>query len=200
MPTTQTKILTPEIKACVEKRIRECLDLAAAIWPDHTTKFQDAVTVRYDVKNHVGGIAISGGPDDWTIRLNPVLCFENVERFMKQTVGHEVAHLVTRVVYGSTKQVEDPKTGKKVTKKIRSHGAEWRSVMVKFDLEPTTCHTYDCSSIELKKKQRTKRGAALTVSQLDDLVRRLEQGVKRLPVELRAQFGRHCLELAEIGE
>lgn len=197
MMEAERKILTKEIKDRVDKRIRECLDIATAIWPDHAAKFQDAVTVRYDVKNHVGGWAITGGPDDWTIRLNPVLCFENVEHFIEQTVGHEAAHLITGVVFGRTKQVEDPQTGKMVTKKIRSHGAEWRSVMVKLGLKPDRCHTYDCSSIEVKKKARAKRGAPLTPAQITELLRRLEQGVKRLPREVQEEFADRCRAMAE---
>ena len=200
MTTPDRKILTPELKARVDARIRECLDIATAIWPDHAAKFQDAVTVRYDVKNHVGGWAITGGPDDWTIRLNPVLCFENVEHFIVQTVGHEAAHLITGVVFGRTKQVEDPKTGKLVTKKIRGHGAEWRSVMVKLGLKPDRCHTYDCSSIEIKKKARAKRGAPLTPTQVLELMKRLELGIKRLPREAQEEFGNRCLDIASAGE
>jgi predicted SprT family Zn-dependent metalloprotease len=186
------KLLTPELKQKVEKRVRELLDLAAAIWPDHTAKFQDAPVVRYDIKNRFGGVAITGGADDWTIRLNLILCYENEAHFIEQTVGHEVAHLVQRVVFGSTKRVEDPKTGKLAVKKIRSHGPEWRSVMVKFGLEAARTHKYDTTSIETKKRARSKRGAKLTPSQTADMIKRLSTGFKRLDDEAKAEFISMC--------
>ena len=186
------KLLTPELVLRIDRRIRDLLDLAAAIWPDHSAKFQDAPTVRYDIKNHFGGVAISGGQDDWTIRLNLILCYENEAEFIEQTVGHEVAHLVQRVVFGSTKLVEDPKTGKKVIKKIRSHGPEWRQVMVKFGLIVSRTHNYDTSSIEIKKRARAKRGAHLTAEQTADMFKRLETGFKRLSNDAKREFLQRC--------
>lgn len=191
------KLLTPELKQKVEKRVRELLDLAAAIWPDHTAKFQDAPDIRYDIKNRFGGVAITGGAEDWTIRLNLILCYENEAHFIEQTVGHEVAHLVQRVVFGSTKMVEDKKTGKREVKKIRSHGPEWRSVMVKFGLEAARTHKYDTSSIETKKRARSKRGAHLTPAQTADMIKRLSTGFKRLSDDAKREFVMMCEELLD---
>lgn len=180
------KLLTPELQAKIERRVRECLDIASKRWPEHTAKFEDAVTIRYDVKNRVGGLAISGGSEDWTIRLNLILCFENEEHFIKQTVGHEVAHLVNHVVHGFTKQVEE--NGKMVTKKVRSHGKEWRSVMVELGLEPKIYHTYDTSSIQTKSRRRASRGSVVTSGQALDILRRLQTGFKRLDKNSREAF------------
>jgi predicted SprT family Zn-dependent metalloprotease len=194
------KLLTKELMDKVEKRVRELLDLAAAIWPDHTAKFQDAPEIRYDIKNRFGGVAISGGRDDWTIRLNVILCYENEADFIHQTVGHEVAHLVQRVVFGSTKNVEDKKTGLKVMKKIRSHGPEWRSVMVKFDLIPAVTHKYDTSSIQTKKRPRSKRGAKLDLRQTLEMLKRLETGFRRLSAAAKRDFIARCEEVLEGAE
>lgn len=191
------KLLTKELMEKVEKRVRELLDLASAIWPDHTAKFNDAPEVRYDIKNRFGGVAITGGRDDWTIRLNLILCYENEADFIKQTVGHEVAHLVCRVVHGSTKLADDKKTGKQVVKKIRSHGPEWRSVMVKFDLIPAVTHKYDTSSIQTKKRPRAKRGAKLDLRQTMEMLKRLETGFKRLGTTAQRDFITHCEAILE---
>lgn len=180
------KLFTPALHAKVEKRVRECLDMAAKKWPQHEAKFQDAVTIRYDVKNRFGGLAISGGSEDWTIRLNLILCFENEDHFIKQTVGHEVAHLVNHVVHGFTKQVEEK--GKMVTKKVRSHGKEWRHVMTVLGLEPKIYHTYDCSSIQTKPRRRARRGSVLTPTQTADMIRRLQTGFKRLDDDTKKVF------------
>lgn len=194
------KLLTPELKHKVEKRVRELLDLASALWPDHTAKFQDAPDIRYDIKNRFGGVAISGGREDWTIRLNLILCYENEAEFIHQTVGHEVAHLVQRVVFGSTKVVEDKKTGLKVTKKVRSHGPEWRSVMVKFDLMPAVTHKYDTTSIQTKKRPRSKRGAKLDMRQTAEMLKRLETGFKRLSENAKREFLQRCEDIIDESE
>ena len=186
------KLLTKELMEKIEKRVRDLLDVAAAIWPDHTAKFQDAPEIRYDIKNRFGGVAISGGKDDWTIRLNLILCYENEAHFIEQTVGHEVAHLVQRVAFGSTKQVENKLTGKMETKKVQSHGPEWRSVMVKFGLEAARCHKYDTSSIQTKKRARAKSGAFLTAAQTIEMLKRLETGYRRLDSDAKRAFIRQC--------
>lgn len=184
------KLLTKELMEKVEKRVRSLLDLASAIWPEHTAKFNDAPEVRYDIKNRFGGVAITGGTDDWTVRLNLILCYENEEHFIEQTVGHEVAHLVARAIHGHTKLAEDPKTGKMVVKKIRSHGPEWRAVMVKFSLIPHVTHRYDTSSIQTKKRPRATRGAKLNPQQMGEMLKRLETGFKRLDDDAMLEFFR----------
>lgn len=198
--TNPRKLLTPELRQKVEKRVRELLDLATAIWPDHTAKFQDAPDIRYDIKNRFGGVAITGGREDWTIRLNLILCYENESNFIEQTVGHEVAHLVQRVVYGATKLVEDRKTGKREVKKIRSHGPEWRGVMTKFGLEAARTHKYDTTSIEVKKRARSKRGAHLTPAQAADMLKRLATGFKRLNDDAKREFINQCEAVLDGGE
>ncbi len=190
------KLLSPELRVKVEKRVRELLDFSAKRWPEHAAKFQDAPDIRYDVKNRFGGLAVSGGREDWTIRLNLILCYENEEHFIKHTVGHEVAHLVCRVVHGFTKRVEEK--GQTVVKKVRSHGKEWRSVMVEFDLKPNTYHTYDTSSIEIKKRARSKRGAPLTPSQTLDMLKRLQTGFRRLDKDAKQEFMDWC-EARQLG-
>lgn len=197
------KLLTPELKARVELKVRHYLDLATALWPDHAAKFNDAPKIRWDIKNRFGGTAQSGGPDDWTIRLNLILCYENMDQFIdspKSTVAHEVAHLVQHVVFGFTKQVEDKATGKKVTKKVRAHGPEWREVMVKLGQEPNRCHTWDTSSIEVKKRKRAKPGSLLDLLKVVDMRRRLMTGVKRLDSDSLREFIRECEQILEDRE
>lgn len=180
------KLLTADRMRKVELRVRELLDKAAEIWPKHKAQFQDAPTIRYDIKNRFGGVAISGGADDWTIRLNLILMYENEEDFLHNTVGHEVAHLIQRVVYGMTKQVEE--NGQKVTKKVRSHGPEWRQVMVELGLKPATYHTYDTSSIQSKKRKRKPRGAKLNFAETIDMLKRLKNGIRRLDDNAKSEL------------
>ncbi|UVE16549.1 SprT family zinc-dependent metalloprotease [Pseudomonas sp. LS44] len=62
------------------------------------------------------------------LRFNPQLYRENQEHFLKQTVAHEVAHLVAHQLFGS---------------KIQPHGEEWQLIMRGvYELPPDRCHTY----------------------------------------------------------
>lgn len=191
------KLLTPRVKAKVEARVRDCLERATAIWPDHHERFSEMPTIRYDIKNRDGGVAISGGALDWTIRLNLILLVENENDkqdendFVWQVVGHEVAHLVQRVVFGFVKTVD----GK--IKKVRSHGPEWKEVMVKLGMKPLKYHKFDTSSIDKPKRHRAKVGAVVTSMQLEDMLRRLQNGYKRLPEEGKTRFAEWVADINE---
>ena len=69
------------------------------------------------------------------LRFNAQLYRENREHFLRQTVAHEVAHLVAHQLFGSG---------------IRPHGSEWQQIMGKvYGLPAERCHTY-----EVKRRQR----------------------------------------------
>ena len=62
------------------------------------------------------------------LRFNPKLYAENREHFLKQTVAHEVAHLVAHQLFGE---------------RIAPHGEEWQLIMRGvYELPPNRCHTY----------------------------------------------------------
>lgn len=62
------------------------------------------------------------------LRFNPRLYHENQDDFLRQTVPHEVAHLVAHQVFGA---------------RIQPHGEEWRLIMRGvYDLPPDRCHRY----------------------------------------------------------
>jgi SprT protein len=62
------------------------------------------------------------------LRFNPTLYAQNREDFLRQTVPHEVAHLIAQALYG---------------RRIRPHGAEWQTIMREvFALQPLRCHSY----------------------------------------------------------
>ncbi|USE34938.1 SprT family zinc-dependent metalloprotease [Endozoicomonas sp. SCSIO W0465] len=63
------------------------------------------------------------------LRFNKVLLQENREHFIRQTVAHEVAHLLAYELFGP---------------KIRAHGKEWHGIMARvFRLPADRCHRYD---------------------------------------------------------
>jgi SprT protein len=175
-PVIPTKrILTPELQKKIEARVRECLDIAQKVYPKHAKKFDKLPTILYNIKNTVGGLAYTGGDMDYTIRLNLIFCFENEAEFIKQTVGHEAAHLICDRVFGTFKEVD----GKRV--KIRPHGTEWKEVMKHLGLVPHRTHVYDTTSLDLQPKKRRKRGATITVKEIAAMIKRLQNGFHRLP-------------------
>lgn len=81
----------------------------------------------------------------WVINLHPELA-ERVGEEYEQTVGHEIAHLVTDRTHG----VMHTRRGQHI-----SHGWAWKSVMRRLGLNPERCHTYDMTGIG-----RTRRTTA----------------------------------------
>lgn len=65
------------------------------------------------------------------LRFNPTLYQENRDHFLRQTVAHEVAHLIAHRMFGGS---------------IRPHGEEWQLIMRGvYELTPDRCHTYAIS-------------------------------------------------------
>ncbi|MBA1272577.1 SprT family zinc-dependent metalloprotease [Stutzerimonas azotifigens] len=63
------------------------------------------------------------------LRFNAQLYEQNREHFLRQTVAHEVAHLVAHQLFGP---------------QIRPHGEEWQLIMRGvYELPPDRCHTYE---------------------------------------------------------
>lgn len=61
------------------------------------------------------------------IRLNGKLLAEYGERFVNDTLPHELAHMVVYRLYG---------------RRVRPHGREWEAVMALFGAKPERCHQY----------------------------------------------------------
>ena len=58
------------------------------------------------------------------------------DHYIKQTIGHEFAHLVAYNALGH-----------------RGHGRSWARVMRKFNLFPDRCHDYDLTPARVVKRQ-----------------------------------------------
>jgi SprT protein len=85
--------------------------------------------VKFELRGTVAGRAYYSKN---LIQFNPILLDENPEHFVKQTVGHEVAHLAAFVKHGG---------------QIRPHGSEWSRVMWALGLPAKRCHNYDISTV-----------------------------------------------------
>lgn len=97
--------------------------------------FVSVPAIRFDLTGQTAGMAVydrRGDPRDRAlVRINAALLRDNPKHIIQQTVPHEVAHVVSRWLWG---------------KDIRPHGHEWKSVMRKFGKQPTRCHTMDTTS------------------------------------------------------
>ena len=151
-------LLSPELRTKVDAAV----EAAFKTCEKHYKQKFKRPEVRYNIRNTNGGEA-------WyrrnLIRLNLTFLVENEEQFLKQTVPHEVAHLVAHYVYDAK-----PMNGKKV----RPHGKEWKEVMGVLGLEPKVTHSYDVTSLDIVRVKR-KRATKTTKAKLMDLVKRVSK-------------------------
>lgn len=116
--------------------------------------------IRFDLMGETAGTANAGLN---LIRFSPVLLRENPNKFLIQTTGHEVGHIVTRNLH---------------TGKIDPHGDEWRNVMWAFGLRADTCHTYDTSNVpSMRGRKRREPPQSPTIRNKDGTVTRFAKGV-----------------------
>ena len=71
------------------------------------------------------------------LRFNNELYQKNTEDFLRQTVPHEVAHLVAHQMFGD---------------RIQPHGEEWQLIMRGvYELPPLRCHNYEVKRRQVKR-------------------------------------------------
>ncbi|MCU7843062.1 MAG: SprT-like domain-containing protein [Candidatus Thiodiazotropha sp. (ex Monitilora ramsayi)] len=92
--------------------------------------------VHFDLKGKAAGMVIFKPGHPATIRYNLEILRENDQAFMRETVPHEVAHLVARQLYGS---------------RIKPHGKEWRSIMQAFGAMAKRCHNFPINPLNTRK-------------------------------------------------
>jgi len=129
---------TAELQRLCEDRIGELHDYAEKHW----SITMEPPDLRYSLKGNRAGTANSGRN---IIEINYVLLKENVEHFVKQTVGHEFAHILTGKLY-SLRRIEKP----------TAHGRDWKRIMRHLGLRPNRCHSYDTANAGGKKQRQWK--------------------------------------------
>jgi len=129
--------VSSEVKQQVTTTLQSCIDVANK----HYGVDIQFPTVVYKKRGSTAGTANYGTN---TIDLNPVLLMNNIDAFMKRTVPHEMAHLITDEI--------DPKSHQSfLGRKRQPHGKTWKSVMRVLGADPSRCHDYDVSSVERKR-------------------------------------------------
>ena len=129
---------TADLQKRCEDRIAELREYTLA----HFEYSMPDVRLRYDLK---GGRAGTANSSKNLIRINYVLLKENIEHYIKQTLGHEYAHLITDNLWLSN-----------LISKPTAHGREWKKVMRRLRLRPDRCHSYDTSNAGGKKQRQWK--------------------------------------------
>ena len=109
-----------DLKIAALKRIEEVYERFDA----HYQKKFVRPTVKFDLRGNRSGVAYFHKN---LIRLNVNVLLDYKEDFIKRTPGHEVAHLVSRNVYGAM---------------IRSHGPEWQIAMHVIGQPAERCHSF----------------------------------------------------------
>jgi SprT protein len=172
------RLLTPELRKEVLDKQEECYARAEKFFKTKLKRPE----VYFDIKSRTGGMAYHGQN---MIRYNLILLVENKNHFIVNVVPHEVAHLVNRAV-------NKPADGKK---KLMPHGAEWKHIMREvFDVHPRTTHNYDVSSIEKRKRKKT-RSIPRTDSALNVVRSVIKRVEKRFNEEERAYFWKEFISL-----
>ena len=91
-----------------EKRVRECIEEWNELHPRHECP---EPAVGFGLRGRTAGLY---HPDEHHIRLNAALMMQNLEDFVKNTIGHEVAHAIVEKAYKG---------------RCRTHGGEWQFTM-----------------------------------------------------------------------
>lgn len=116
------KTVSVEMKSRVNERVEQCLDIVRRQYPN--TKFV-IPHITYDINSaRLGGQACGATH----MRLNPVFLNTYQDHYITQTVGHELAHLFVNQLY---------------TRRVQSHGAEWKSMMRLLGIPANRCHRYE---------------------------------------------------------
>lgn len=125
--------VSPDLRKRVEEKVAENIAAASAFFNQSFA----TPCITYKLSGTVAGRATYASHQ---IDLNYILLQRETEDMVNDTVPHEVAHLITGIVYPKTKGSRDCKGS--------PHGPEWQSVMRVLGVNPSRCHTLDVSDLK----------------------------------------------------
>lgn len=118
-----------KLKKLIVEACKSCVDKANT---EYKIKLEYPI-LCFDLTSTTAGRSYSSMN---TIHLNMYLLKHNTEQFLKDTLVHEVAHLVEAKVFGTMK-----------------HGKNWKSIMKVFGIKnPKSLHEYDTTNMPHKRK------------------------------------------------
>jgi SprT protein len=132
-----------------------------------------AINVSFKVRGTTAGKARHNPRTNTTeVDFNRVLMRENFAEFMARTVPHEVAHIVTGLLYRGM---------------ASAHGPEWRRMCRLLGMRDVTrCHSYDVSSVRRTVKKYATTCACPGVTHMI--------GPKRRARLMRNPTAYHCIK------
>jgi SprT protein len=119
----------------IRTKIRQCIKIAEK----HYNRKFSMPKIDYSLTGSVAAQALSYIN---TIKINPTLLVENEEDYISQTIPHEVAHIITDIIYPRGHLDKTKKT-----KRYPHHGTAWKYVMELFGVPPTLYHNYATTSV-----------------------------------------------------
>ena len=157
--------IDPKLQQLVNAKIIECQDKILELYG----KYVPVYGIIYNLDGTTGGLA------DYTrktIYLNPTFLKNHTDDYVNQTVVHEFAHLANDVLF--------PHDLSLASGKRKSHGKNWKSLMINLGVEPRIHHHYNIEHVHAKKKYRnymcTCCNADIKVSQIRH--RRIMEGIQ----------------------
>lgn len=123
-------IVPENVRLLVEARIAALVEKVEA----STKKRIEVAEIMYNPS--MGAIAGRAFLRTKRIELNSTILMANLNDFIRTTVAHEYAHIVTNVIFPNAKQ---------------AHGPEFKRVMNFLGVEPNTYHNYDVTKVRPAK-------------------------------------------------
>ena len=115
------------------ERVKRDFEKAKEIWPNITIPMP---TVSFKLSGTRAGTAQYASGN---IKLNPEIAAHNFDTFIERTPGHEAAHIISVIRYGS---------------QGRGHGRCWKMVMRVLGYTPSRCHSYDMEDVKVRRQER----------------------------------------------
>lgn len=137
-----------EIQQRVNARLHECIAIANTKYSHLNLQFPN---IDYKLRGTNAGVA---QVSKWLLSFNSVLLMENLDHFIKQTVPHELAHLIAGKINPNEARavvLDNQAAFGFYRKKPQHHGPTWQSVMHLFGLPATRCHQYDVKTVKRTK-------------------------------------------------
>lgn len=140
-----------------------CIERAAPLLPGQARQLRD-IGLRFDLRGRAAGQTRLGTRGKLEIRYNLEIAGLQPDAFARETVPHEVAHVVTWLLHGH---------------RARPHGTEWQAVMHHLGIpSPRRCHDFDMPPV--RRQRRWPYRCACRVHQLSTTRHRRvqQQGIR----------------------
>lgn len=109
----------------------------------------------------------------WKLTFNPELFLRDKAYYFNQCVPHELAHLLAYRIYG----------------RVLPHGQEWKSIMLKFGVQPKRTHPLDTIGIANRRDKPYTYKCACREHQVTEVLhQRIQYGWKGRPKNYKCSY------------